>query len=342
MSPPNPHEASYGSDAHGLVWAYAFLPGARATRIDLAAIPQWADLCGDAPDAPFYWLHFAWANVASETWMREHLRLPTAFYDTARHGAASTRLEQEGDALLAVLHDILFDFSFDSSAVSTVHLCILPRLLVSARVKPLRSIDRLRHAVERGARFRSPTDLLVHLLLEQASALVDIARQSSSRVDGIEDTLLANRLAVSRSELGSLRRILVRLQRLLAPEPAALFRLLNRPPAWVAERDIAELRQAAEEFSAATADAAALVERVKLLQEEVAARLSEQTNRNLFVLTIVTVMALPISLVGGLFGMNVKGIPLSESEHGFAIIIALLIVVTLLLARFAFSRSRDR
>jgi zinc transporter len=48
-----------------------------------------------------------------------------------------------------------------------------------------------------------------------------------------------------------LRRVLVPLQRLLAPEPAALFRLLSRPPAWIGEDD---LREAAEEFAIAIAD----------------------------------------------------------------------------------------
>ena len=56
--------------------------------------------------------------------------------------------------------------------------------------------------------------------------------------------------------LGALRRVLVRLQRVLAPEPAALFRLLNRPPAWVAESDLQELRQSTEEFSAVLNDVA--------------------------------------------------------------------------------------
>ncbi len=60
-----------------------------------------------------------------------------------------------------------------------------------------------------------------------------------------------------------------------------------------------------EEFAAAVADAMALIERIKLLQEELAAQVNEQTNRTLYVLTLVTVLALPINLVAGLFGMNV-------------------------------------
>ena len=133
---------------------------------------------------------------------------------------------------------------------------------------------------------------------------------------------LAPSCLVGATLLGSLRRVLVRLQRLLAPEPAALFRLLNRPPAWLTEDDVLDLRQAAEEFNTTVADSAALVERIRLLQEELAALISEQNNKILFVLTVVTVLALPFNIVGGLFGMNVGGIPFAEDGHGFATIIA--------------------
>src|SRR6266478_3530690 len=91
--------------------------------------------------------------------------------------------------------------------------------------------------------------------------------------------------------------MLVRLQRLLAPEPAAFFRLLDRPPDWITQEQLQNLQQAAEKFSTAISDTAALVERVKQLQEELAAVVNEQTNRTLFVLTLVTVLALPINLV---------------------------------------------
>ena len=100
-----------------------------------------------------------------------------------------------------------------------------------------------------------------------------------------------------------------------------------------------QIRQ--EEFSAAIVDSAALIERVKLLQEELVALLNEQTNRTLFVLTVVTVLALPINLVAGLFGMNVGGIPFAEHEHGFFVIMGALIAVTALLAYLAFGRHRD-
>jgi hypothetical protein len=50
----------------------------------------------------------------------------------------------------------------------------------------------------------------------------------------------------------------------------------------VAEGDVQELRQSSEEFSVALNDMSALLERVKLLQEEIAAQVNQQNNRSPF------------------------------------------------------------
>ncbi|HZT55917.1 MAG TPA: CorA family divalent cation transporter, partial [Burkholderiaceae bacterium] len=160
------------------------------------------------------------------------------------------------------------------------------------------------------------------------------------RVDHIEDELLTSRLDHKRAGLGALRRLLVRLQRLLAPEPAALFRLLQHPPGWMTDVDVQELRQASEEFSVVLHDMASLQERIKLLQEEIAAQVNEGNNRSLFVLTIVTVLALPINIIAGLLGMNVGGVPLAQHAHGFWIVVAVVASFTAIAGWVAFRKQR--
>ena len=332
-------ESVYGSDKHGLVWGYLLAPNAAAREIDSTTAATWLESL-QQPES-FLWLHFSLSNTAAVRWLRAHLDLPDTFYESLQESAVSTRLEQEGSNLIAMLLDVQFDSTVDSSNISSVSMSIGPRLLISARLRPLRSVDRLRAAIKSGYRFRSSAELLAQLLREQAGVLVDILRQATARVDDIEDKLLAEQLATSRRELGSLRRVLVRLQRLLAPEPAALFRLLSRPPSWITDEDVQELRQAAEEFATAVADSSALAERVKLLQEEFTALTTEQTNKTLFVLTLVTVLALPINLVAGLFGMNVGGIPLAGHAHGFMMVVLLLAIITGTLAYIVIGRNRD-
>jgi zinc transporter len=318
---PFASDPRYGSDQHGLICAFRFRPGAPAEPVDGAAAV--ATLASDPADQAFLWLHFSLSNAGSERWLRQHLALPAAFYEDLRE-RAPTRVEDAGDHLLAVLNDVVY-LGSDASAASSMHACIGPRTFVTARVTPLRSVDRLRANVRAGRTFRSPCGLLAHLLTDQADVLARVVRDATGDVDLVEDRLLEGRSTDRRSRLGSLRRVLVRLQRVLAPPPAAQVRQRTRPPRWMDEDDLGDLRTAAEELAAAVADAAALGERVRLIQEEIAAHVGEQTSRTLFILTIVTVLALPMTIIPGLFGMNVGGIPFQAHDHGFwlALVVAL-------------------
>ena len=51
--------------------------------------------------------------------------------------------------------------------------------------------------------------------------------------------------------------------------------------------------------------------------------MNEDNNRSLFVLTIVTVLALPINIIAGLLGMNVGGVPLAQHAQGFWIVVGI-------------------
>jgi zinc transporter len=192
-------------------------------------------------------------------------------------------LEITGESMVAVINDATV-FGLETGEVSTLGLCVTERLLVSARHTPLRSVDRLHDAVRAGECFQSSFELLAHLLRDQADILSQIVRDTVVQVDALEDRLFANQVATSRPRLGAIRRMLVRLQRLLAPEPSALFRMLSRPLPWLRTGDADQMRQAAEELSSSVSDCVALVERVRLLQEEASAAIDEQTNRTLFIL----------------------------------------------------------
>ncbi len=64
---------------------------------------------------------------------------------------------------------------------------------------------------------------------------------------------------------------------------------------------------------------------------------AEQTNRNLHILAVVTTVFMPASLIAGIFGMNVGGLPLIQDSDGFwwamAILAAASVIVLWLLKR---------
>lgn len=330
--------SGYGADEHGLICGYRF--GAEGSAQPIGSDEAVGQLRSITANAGFLWLHFNLSHARAESWLRRHGGLSEAFFEALSEGSRSSRIERDGDALFAVVNDVTFDFSFDAGDVATLWVHVRDGLVLSARRQPLRSIDRLRAEVKRGECLTSPVALLDHLLRDQADELLRIVRTATGRVDDIEDAVLAGQTMRHGGELAQLRRLMVRLQRWLAPEPSALMRMLGNPPAWVAERDTERMRQSSEEFAVVLRDIGALQERIKLLQEESTSRVAEENNRSLFMLTTVTVLALPINLIAGLLGMNVGGIPLAEHPHGFVWVVVLIAAITLLLGWIVWRQVR--
>ena len=76
-------------------------------------------------------------------------------------------------------------------------------------------------------------------------------------------------------------------------------------------------RNAIERLSALGHDLDLVQERARLLGDQLSGRLMEATNRNLYVLSIVTTIFLPMTLVTGIFGMNLGGLPEQQDPLGF-------------------------
>ena len=175
----------------GPIWGYHFVPDQPARSINSETAVEFLTAPGPTIPNEFVWLHFSLSNVASEPWLRRYLTLPDTFYESLHSDVDSTHLEQDADSLVARIHDVLFDFTFDAP-VATTSLCVKPRVLVSAHARPWRSIDKVREAVDAGQVFRSPIEILARLLRDQASVLVDIVRKSKRAVGPMEEQLLAS------------------------------------------------------------------------------------------------------------------------------------------------------
>lgn len=171
-------------------WCGGFLIGESVGTIPIGAADAIGRMRQPVP-GQFVWLHFNLANAASERWLRTNADLGENFFEILHQGSRSTRIEIADNALVAVVNDVLHNFSFDSADISTLWVHVTPHGVISARRKPLESIERLRQAVLRGELLRSSVELLVRLLHDQADVLVNIVRDAVARVDIIEDQLPA-------------------------------------------------------------------------------------------------------------------------------------------------------
>jgi len=120
------------SDLFGLLYGFRFRPGEKGEQIDSATALQALQQPQDPQE--FLWLHLNLAHAGCERWMLAHLQLPEEFFEALHEGSRSTRIEHVDSALLAVVNDVVFNFSsMVSSDISTLWVCARSHLLISAR-----------------------------------------------------------------------------------------------------------------------------------------------------------------------------------------------------------------
>jgi zinc transporter len=196
--------------------------------------------------------------------------------------------------------------------------------MITVRVRPLRSTDRLRHALSEGEVFNDTIEMFAELVRELNETLADKVDDLAESVDDIEEAVLEGRHVQVRAALGKVRRDLVEVKRYVDPERNALVQLVTRRMEWADVRSMESLVQAVQALNGLGAALESLYERAKVLQEEMGALLAEDINRRLLVLSVMTALMMPASLVSGIFGMNVAGLPGTHSRDAFWIVIVLM------------------
>jgi zinc transporter len=255
------------------------------------------------------WLHFNLANararqqIARAAYVPEDVR--SAFCD---HDARRC-VERVGEGFLAVLSDLTFEAESDPVEVGTLWTYTTESLLITGRNHPLLTPDTLRTAVRNGLRVGSGPELLNWMLAARTTALRKLAAEISDQVGQTEDEILGGRIRQQREQLGRIRRLCAQLRRHFSPDRTAFRKMLQQQPAAVAGEQLEAMRTEVDDLSYLIDEANELYERAKLLQEELAARVAESTGRNLYVLAILTAVFLPMTLITGIFGMNVAGLP---------------------------------
>ncbi|WP_246694776.1 CorA family divalent cation transporter [Methylobacterium sp. WL6] len=301
------------------LWAMAFDPDGRGRAIPAAE----AVIDLDAFGGGFLWVHYDLdatdlAGVASDGAFGP-ARLAEAVFALDEH----QRVTVEGDHIGGVIADLARPGAKPAPA-GRFHFVMGPRSLVSGRRGPSESPDATRTAVERGKSVASPVLLLELLVGRVVSAMAATGQGLSDALDGIEDHILDGKPRDDRRRLGPVRRNAVRLHRQLLGL-AAVFHRLEEDGATddVHAPATAAAARLAQRIDALDRDMSLQAERARLLQEEVSERIAEETNRQLYVLSILTALFLPPTFVTGLFGMNVKGLPFGEDPRGFLAVMAI-------------------
>ena len=300
----------------GLVWGFDFTAEAAIAVTEEALFTERPRACG------FRWLHFDLADQRTQRWFEAEAPVPVGVRalfgspdDQQRH------LFEEG-VLALVLHDLEYEFYSSDNAVGGLRVALGPDLMITARRHPVRSAELARQRLQRG---QHPHDAPAALDI-LFGALAEAQRVMVSRLDDevqrMEDDLLRDRPPPGAHAFLSLRSLMVRLHRMFAGMRAVMVRLEDEPglpPAMAAA-----VERFGQRIAAVDTELSSIQGQLRLLREELDLQAVQRTNQNLYILSILSVLLLPATLITGLFGMNTGGFPWASDRHGtlFATLLA--------------------
>ena len=173
----------------------------------------------------------------------------------------------------------------------------------------------------------SPADLIARLALRATDRLEPLIEMLGDRLDDVEETLITHRTEKAQDNLEQLRRTLISFRRLVWPQRDALSTLEIEDLSFFSDRDRLRLRDAAMRTARIGDELQALSERAVLVHEEIIDDRAEQMNKAMLLLAAVTVVFSPLTLITGLLGMNVSGIPFAEHGAAFWLVCLVLALV---------------
>lgn len=261
------------------------------------------------------WLHLNLSNSQVQRWLKNTPLIPDRVVETIDEGVTRSRLERIekfDDCLLMVMNDFEQQFGEETGdgSLGTLWAILTPRLMISLRNIPLRTTDRLRSDLRDGLLNPCSAIELFHELIDlRAEYLRTLLIRLSETMDDQEELLLKAKELPEHEYLGRTRIQCSRLRRQFSPELIALHRLQKRVPYWFSEEDKIRLNDDLELLSYLVQEISNLYDRAKILQDEQSAHVAEFNARNLQVLSVMTVIFLPMTLITGVMGMNMEDLP---------------------------------
>ena len=288
---------------------------------------EWSDVRSWTSAEGPLWVHLDYSHPEAARWLQEESGLDPAVAAALTAEETRPRSLAGHGGLLVVLRGVNLNPGADPEDMVAIRMWLDEQRIVTTRQRSVKAIEAVRAALVAGDGPSTTSEFLVEVADGLTSRIGTVLSELDDRVDGLEDEVLSAESYELRSKIGSLRRETISLRRYLAPQRDAVSRLQNERVAWLDETSRVYLREIADRTTRYVEDLDSARDRAAVTQDELNSRLSERMNKTMYVLSIVAGIFLPLGLLTGLLGINVGGIPGTQSSWAFLIVCAILAFV---------------
>jgi len=256
----------------------------------------WVDLDGEDPGA--------YQPLLSTVFHFHPLAIEDALVESH-----SPKIDDWGEYAYVVLHAVDFDTNLLDVDTHEVDCFIGANYLVTHHTEPVRAIERLRQACRRDdRRLQRGADFLLYDLADGIVAdFLPCADALDEEIDRVEDEIFDHPTSGTLNRLFALKRAVIHLRRILSPQREVLNRLARDEYASIDDSERVYFRGVYDQLVRLYDINESLRDLVSGTLDTYLSVVSNRLNEVMKVLTIVTVLGMPLTILTGFFGMNFFG-----------------------------------
>jgi magnesium transporter len=249
------------------------------------------------------------------------------------------KIEPYNGYLYIILHGIDFEASHHQFATHDTDFFLGPNYLVTVHDGKTRTIGQMHGVCARNSHVLAEGPVaLMHRIVD---SMVDHYRPEvdklESKLDSLEEAVFDKPRKKLAREILSLKRDITSLRRVVQPQRDVVGRLARREFQFINDEMTYRFRDVYDHLVRQSDEALIFQDRVTGILDAHLSSMSNRLNEQMKVLTLVTTIAIPFTVFGGLFGMNVHlpGISGDQDPRPFWWILAcasalLLLIVAIL------------
>ena len=300
-----------------------------------------------APDiieaAGIRWIHIESPRTVDRDWLEENFDFHPLDYEDVYSRNQRPKLDQYDDYVFIVLHFPMFDKTTGRISAAELDLFMGPDYLITLPNIPLAPLnamfERYREKDDlREATFSEGSGYLLYKIVDTCvDASFPMLRKMGVKLDELEDDIFEGRSSEIVRSISDTKQEIINFRRIVRPQTAVLRDLESVKQRYLQDEleiYFDDISDAAERIWDTLENYKEVIEALESTNESV---LSHRLNDSLRVLTAVSVVLLPLTLIASLFGMNVP-IPGQGAEFSFLGILA--VMALLLIGMVAYFRRR--
>jgi magnesium transporter len=282
-------------------------------------------------------LGIRWVNIeqprhSHRAWLEERFDFHALDYEDVFSRNQRPKIDEYDDYLFIVLYFPRFDKHVGRLNAAEVDLFVGPDFLVTLPNQPIQPVEYLFERCRandelREQWFSKGTGYLLYKIVDACvDASFPMLAKMGNKLERVEDEIFEGRSAEVVRDISNVKQEIINFRKIVRPQRAVFEDLERTKQRYLADDlDVYfdDINDASERVWQMLETYKETVEALEVTNESV---LSHQLNDVLRVLTVLSVVFLPLTLIASIFGMNVH-VPGEQQDVPFWVIIALMLAI---------------